>query len=109
MHAIPNPITKKKTYIYTQIFKFKALHCRSIMRERERERDQVRERLELDEIMGGMGSDDEVIRRLQLNVSPEVIESERDGVAKIHVAWISKQSNSSISLVLYHFFVILTF
>ena len=50
-----------------------------------RERDQVRERLELDEIVGGMGSDDEVIRRLQLNVSPEVIESERDGVAILHV------------------------
>ena len=69
----------------------------------------MRERLELDEIVGGMGSDDEVIRRLQLNVSPKVIESERDGVAIIHVAWISKQSDSSISLVLYHFFVILTF
>ena len=68
----------------------------------------MRERLVLDEIVGGMGSD-EVIRRLQLNVSPEVIESERDGVAIIHVTWISKQSKSSISLVLYHFFVILIF
>ena len=68
----------------------------------EREIYQVIEGLELDEIVGGMGSDEEVIGGTQLNGGPEVSESERDCTPIIHVAWISKQSHSRIRFVLYH-------
>lgn len=55
---------------------------------------------EVDEIMGGVGLDDELIGRLQSHGGPEVTESEGDRTAEVHIARIPDQSHPRMGPVL---------
>lgn len=56
--------------------------------------------IELDEIVGRVRDDDEMIGRLQTDGGPKVGETEGDGFAVIDIAWISEEPNPRITLVL---------
>ena len=45
---------------------------------------------EVDEIVGGMGSDDKLFGRTELHGGPEIRESKRDGATIVNIARISQ-------------------
>lgn len=63
---------------------------------------QMIEGSELDEIVGGMGSDDKLIGWTEFHGGPEILKSKRNGATIVNIARISQQSHSGISLVLNH-------
>jgi hypothetical protein len=55
---------------------------------------------EVDEIVGGVGPDDELIGRLQSHGGPEVTEREGDRTAEVHIARIPEESHPRMGPVL---------
>lgn len=61
-------------------------------------------RIKLNKVVVRVGINDEAIRRLQFNGSPEIGDANGDGIAIVYIAWVSKQSDSCVSLVLDHIY-----
>lgn len=73
---------------------------RGDMSKREHGEYQMREGFEMDEIVNGVGLDDELIGGLQPNGGPEVAEAEGDGAAVVNVAGVAQQPHPGIRPVL---------
>lgn len=60
------------------------------------------ERSENDEVVSGVGLNDELIGRLQSDGGPEVAEAEGDGTAVVDIAGVPEQTHPSVGPVLDH-------